>query len=42
MKLEFNWPSCFRRENVDGGTTVTGILIVYLGTFGSGELTTLN
>ena len=42
MKFEFNWPSGFKGEDVDGRTTddgVTGILIAHLGAFGSGELT---
>ena len=46
MIFEFNWPSGFRGENVDGRTDdgrttdagVTGILIAHLGAFGSGEL----
>ena len=38
MKFEFNWPSGFRGENVDGRTGVIGILIAHLGAFGSGEL----
>ena len=47
MKFEFNWPSGFRGEDVDGRRTtdgrttdagVTVILIAHLGAFGSGEL----
>ena len=53
MKFEFNWPSGFRGEDVDGRTDgrrtdgrttdagVTGILKAHLGAFGLGELTSI-